>query len=244
MADGSRALEMEADAAAAEAAREAKAEVLERAAVTIESSSLACRARRKPRQGPRQDRMVGVQGRRLDHVLQLDRVRHLQAQPQPRQVAPVHNRHGYLRRGDRERRAHRPARLSRGSLAQEYRHGQAPGVQAVQRDDQLARHHGPDDRPQPAADAGRARAAGDVLLASTSATTTTWSTWSARPTSGRCCRRTSRSSCSRTASPASTACAAISSTSAATTRSTITTTRRSAGSTARCSRSAASGTAG
>ena len=96
--------------------------------------------------------------------LQLGRVRHLQAQPQPRQVAPVHHRHGYLRRGDRERRAHRPARLSRGPVAQEHRHGQAPGVQALQRDGELARHHGPDDRPQPAADARRARPAGDVLL--------------------------------------------------------------------------------
>ena len=39
-----------------------------------------------------------------------------------------------------------------------------------------------------------------VLLAQRRRPRATWSTSSARPTSGRCCRRTSRSSCSRTAS--------------------------------------------
>jgi hypothetical protein len=49
MADGSRALVIEADAAAGEAAREAKAEVLERAAVTIESSASLPRTARRRR---------------------------------------------------------------------------------------------------------------------------------------------------------------------------------------------------
>src|SRR3990172_8680740 len=49
MAGGSRALVMEADAAAAEAAREAKAEVLERAAVTIASSASLPRSARSSR---------------------------------------------------------------------------------------------------------------------------------------------------------------------------------------------------
>ena len=126
----------------------------------------SCQARREAQAAKANNEATlgGVRRRRLDHDLQLGRVRHLQAQPQPRQVAPVHHRHGYLRRGDRERRAHRPARLSRGSVAQEHRHGQAPGVQAVQRDGELARHHGPDDRAQPAADARRARPAGHLLL--------------------------------------------------------------------------------
>ena len=132
-------------------------------AVTVESADSIPRAA-KARQGPRQGAVVRVHGQRLDHALQLGRVRHLQAQPQPRQVASVHDRHGYLRRDHPERRAHRPAGLSRGSLAQEHRHGQAPGVQALQRDGELARHHGPDDRPQPAAHAGCARPAGHLLL--------------------------------------------------------------------------------
>ena len=107
MADGSRALEIEADAAAAEAAREAKAEVLARA-VTVESAEHAPQAESAAK-GRAKSAMVRVHGQRLDHALQLGRVRHLQAQPQPREVAPVHDRHGYLRRGYPERRAHRAA---------------------------------------------------------------------------------------------------------------------------------------
>jgi hypothetical protein len=49
MADGSRALAIEADAAAAEAAREAKAEVFERAALEVESSATVPRAARSSR---------------------------------------------------------------------------------------------------------------------------------------------------------------------------------------------------
>ena len=244
MADGSRTVELEADAAAAEAAREAKAEVLERAA-KIERRHAAARRPRPPRRKP-----PGQEAQWAEFVvdvwitdLELDRVRHLQAQPQPRQVAPVHHRHGHLRRGHRERRAHRPARLPRGPLEEEHRHGQAPGVQALQRDGELARHHGPDDRPQPAADAGRARPAGHRATPSTSATTTTWSTSSAPPTSGRCCRRTSRSSCSRTASRLLPAAPRLHRSRRRLHALQPPQPERSAGSTATCSRSAATGRA-
>ena len=71
MADGSRtsALEVEADAAAAEAAREAKAEVL-RSAVTITSAEKLPQARREGKP-PRQKRsqLGGIRRRRLDHAL-------------------------------------------------------------------------------------------------------------------------------------------------------------------------------
>ena len=53
MADGSRTVELEADAAAAEAASEAKAEVLERAAITVESAEKLRKAERQAGQGAR-----------------------------------------------------------------------------------------------------------------------------------------------------------------------------------------------
>ena len=46
----------------------------------------------------------------------------------------------------------------------QHRHGQAPGVQAFLRYFELARHHGHDARPQSAADAWRARPADHLLL--------------------------------------------------------------------------------
>jgi hypothetical protein len=52
MADGSRSVVLEADAAAAEAAREAKGEVLERA-VTIESAAVLAPERKSRRTGKR-----------------------------------------------------------------------------------------------------------------------------------------------------------------------------------------------
>ena len=202
MADGTRSVALEAEAAAAEAAREAKAEVLERAGKVEGAGSAAARGQSpKVRQEVRLGR---VHRRCLDHQLQLGRVRHLQAQPQPRQVAPVHLRHGYLRRGRRERRAHRPPRLSRGPLAQERRHGQASRLQALQRDGELARHHGPDDRPQPAADARRARAAGHLLLGQRRRPRQHDLRRALGQQVAARCRSISRSSCSTTASRSST----------------------------------------
>ncbi len=109
-------------------------------------------------------RLAPLRRRRLDHQLQLHRVRDLQALAQQSEVAPVHLRHGYLRRDHRERRAHRAHRLPRGPVGEGAGHRQAPRLQALQRDRQLARHHGSHDRPVAAADDRRARPPRDDLL--------------------------------------------------------------------------------
>ena len=105
MADGSRTMtaELEADAAAAEAAREAKADVLERAA----SERTLPRAAAAPKRAK-----TSVKTQWAEFIVDVwitnfncHRVRHLQEEPQPGEVAPVLLRHGHLRRGDRERRA-------------------------------------------------------------------------------------------------------------------------------------------
>ena len=244
MADGSRTMtaELEADAAAAEAAREAKAEVLERAGVERAPPRAATAPKRAKTSVKTQwaEFTVDVWITNFNSV-EFGIYKHSRNRAKSRQftsdmdifaeVIENGERTGLL--GYRE-----------DLWTQEHRHGQAPGVQAVQRDAQLARHHGPDDRPQPAADAGCARPAGDVLLAQHRRPRQHGLSRALRQQVAAAARELLLLPARGRQAASSSACAATSSTSAATTRSTITTTSRSATSTARCSRSAASGRAG
>ena len=156
MADGSRTAEIEADAAAAEAAREARAEVLERAEkiesappVPARSKAAKAKADRASKKAQYAEFIVDVWITPFNSV-EFGIYKHSRNRAKSRQFTSDMDIFAeVIEKGERTG----PARLPRGPLEQERRHGQAPRVQALQRDGELARHHGPDDRPQPAAHA-------------------------------------------------------------------------------------------
>ena len=246
MADGSRTVEIEADAAAAEAAREAKAEVLERAAKVESADTLPPPrrwARRRPtrparnRSGPSSSSTSG---------------------------SPTFNSVEFgIYKHSRNRAKSRQFTSDMDIFAEMIEDGERTGLLGY-REDLWRKNTGMDKRLvfKLFNETVNWRATMDLMIGRSLQLTL-----GARGLPVTCfsinvgdhdqhglpgalgqqvaarCRRTSRSSCWRTASRSSTGCGATSSISAATTRSTITATRRSAGSTARCSRSAASGRA-
>ena len=167
MADGSRTAEIEADAAAAEAAREAKAEVLERAAKVESAETLPPAARSSKTKGNEKAK----KSQWAEFVVDV-------------WITPFNSVEFGIYKHSRNRAKSRQFTSDMDIFAEVIEKGERTGLLGYREDlwrkntgmdkrlvfklfnetRQLARHHGPDDRPQPAADTGGARAASDVLL--------------------------------------------------------------------------------
>ena len=159
MADGSRTMtaELEADAAAAEAASEAKAEVLERAGVERAPPRGRTRAAKRAK--------TSVKTQWAEFIVDV-------------WITNFNSVEFGIYKHSRNRAKSRQFTSDMDIFAEVIENGERTGLLGYREDlwtkntgmdkrlvfklfneiAQLARHHGPDDRPQPAADAGRARA--------------------------------------------------------------------------------------